>query len=416
MSLTFELAMAPRLGLEVSPALVAFGEMLMLPHAELQCLVEDELSANAALERQEPGDCPLCRGAGRRRCTACAEPLRGPGPDRHQRAAEVPDTEPDIEVLRRSVHAETSAADAALVDYLIDSLDRRGLFDRTCAELAAEAGTTAEHVASLVDVIRQCGSPGVGATTIAECLLLQLDALGLPDDRLVRALITGHLEALARGHFASIADALAVGREDVQRALEVIRLRLRPYPAFDGPASAAPAYVVPDVVIVADPDAAGFRIELVEAATTQLRVRAGEPGSRAARMFLTQLHDRWETLRRVVEHVATHQRAFLTGGPLRLRPLTRAEVAAALGLHESTVSRAVAHKYVLLPTRTTMPLSSFFGSGGADEALRRLLASERGRLSDQQLAGLMCDAGYPMARRTVAKHRARLGFMSASLR
>ncbi|WP_446220321.1 RNA polymerase factor sigma-54 [Micromonospora sp. IBHARD004] len=418
MSPTFEFTMAPRLGLEVSPALIAFGEMLMLPYAALQSLVDDELNANTALERLEPGECPVCRGSWRTRCPVCAVPSRGVGPDQHRPAAEVPDSESDCQALRKAAHAETRTADAAAVDYLIDSLDQHGLFDRTCAELAAELGTTEQHVAALVGVIRRCGPPGVGATSIAECLLLQLDALGLPDDRLVRAVIAGHLPALARGHFAAIADGLGATRDEVQRALDVIRRRLRPYPAFDGRGTAAPAYVVPDAVIGADPAApAGFRVELVEAATIRLRVRLGGPGVGAARMFLAQLRDRWETLRRVTEYVAGHQRAFLTGGPARLRPLTRSEVAAALDLHESTVSRAVAEKYVLLPDRTVTSLATFFGaSGGADEALRRLLVSDRGRQSDQQLADLLREAGYPMARRTVAKHRARLGFTSAALR
>jgi RNA polymerase sigma-54 factor len=258
----------------------------------------------------------------------------------------------------------------------------------------------------------------VGATGIVECLLLQLDALRLPDDRLVRAVIVGHLPALARGHFAAIADALGTTRDEVQRVLDVIRRRLRPYPAFDGTVTPAPAHVVPDVVIAADPAfPGGLRVEVVEGAAIRLRVRPGAAGTAAARMFLTQLRDRWETLRRIAEHVAAHQRAFLTGGPAYLRPLTRAGVAAALDLHESTVSRAVAEKYVLLPDRTTAPLATFFGaSGGADEALRRLLASDQGHLSDQRLADLLRDAGYAMARRTVAKHRTQLGFPSAALR
>jgi RNA polymerase sigma-54 factor len=100
-----------------------------------------------------------------------------------------------------------------------------------------------------------------------------------------------------------------------------------------------------------------------------------------------------------------------------LRPLTRAEVAATLGLHESTVSRAVADKYVLMPDRTTVPLARFFGGGGGiDEHLRRLLESAAGPVSDQQLADRLRDAGHPIARRTVAKHRARLGFQATGLR
>jgi RNA polymerase sigma-54 factor len=416
-SLAFELSMTPRMSLDVSPALIAFGELLMLPHVELSELVEDELSANEALERQEAGECPVCRGTWRTRCPVCAiTPSRGVVPEA-QRAGPL-QAESDAEMLRRAVRAETAATDGPLVDLLIDSLDRHGLLTSTFAELAAAGGTTREHVAELVGVVRRCGSPGVGATGVAECLLLQLDALELPDDRLIRAIVVDHLPALARGHFASIAMAIGVGRDDVREALDVIRRRLRPYPAFDGGGSSAAAYVVPDLVILEDADApGGFRVELTDAMTSSLRALPGRPGSGSARMFLAQLHDRRETLRRVAGHVVAHQCAFLRHGAARLLPLTRAKVAADLDLHESTVSRAVAEKFVLLPDRTTTPLAAFFGSaGGADETLRRLLQSDNVRLSDQQLADLMRRAGYPMARRTVAKRRAQLGFGVAALR
>ena len=93
------------------------------------------------------------------------------------------------------------------------------------------------------------------------------------------------------------------------------------------------------------------------------------------------------------------------------------EVAAELDLHESTVSRAVADKTVLLPDRTIEPLARFFGSsGGLDAELRRLLESSSERVSDQRLAELLSAAGHPVARRTVAKHRARLGYAATALR
>jgi len=421
LSLTFELTMAPRLTLEVSPALIAFGEMLMLPYAALQSVVDDELSANTELERLEPGECPVCRGAWLPRCPVCTAASRGAAAtDGGYPAADMPDVQSDCEALRHAVRAETGAADAAIVDYLIGSLDQHGLFDRTCAQLAGDLGAAERVVTRLVAVIRRCGPPGVGASNIAECLLLQFEALHLEGDqaRLARRVITGHLPALARGHLSAIATALGAERDEVRRVLDLIRRRLRPYPAFHGTAPPQTRYVVPDLVIRRHPEIPGaYAVDLVEAATTRLGVRRDGPGASQARCFLAQLRDRWETLRRIAEYVAERQQAFLADGAARLRPLTRTEVAAALDLHESTVSRAVADKYVLLPDRTMMPLARFFGTaGGADEELRRLLAAGQGRLSDQQLADLLRAAGHPMARRTVAKHRARLGYASAALR
>ena len=155
---------------------------------------------------------------------------------------------------------------------------------------------------------------------------------------------------------------------------------------------------------------------------TRLAVRRATPATPRPRYlgpapFLAQLHDRWSTLQRVAEYAVERQQDFLVDGETALKPLTRAEVAAALELHESTVSRAVAGKYVLLPDQTIVPLSRFFGvSGGVDGELRKLLESADGPMSDQRLADRLREAGYPIARRTVAKHRARLGFTAAPMR
>jgi RNA polymerase sigma-54 factor len=418
--LTLEMATAPRFGLEVSPALVAFGELLILPYAAMQAVVDDELGENAALERLDAGVCPICQNSWRAGCPVCSAPAGGGTDVRFASVADRAATEPDTHTLLRAVRMETSAAEAPIVEYLVDSLDEHGLLDRPCALIAAELGVAEAAVERVLEVIRRSGPPGIGATSVAECLQLQLDALGLDDERarLARAIITGHLPALARGHLASIAAALSVSRAQVQQALDLIRRRLRPYPAFDGNMPPVPSYVVPDVV-VRENHGGGFTVELVEPAVTRLGIRATAASGQAvrARSFLAQLQDRWQTLRRVAEYTVQRQRAFLVEGAAALRPLTRAEVAAALDLHESTVSRAVADKAVLLPDGTIVPMSRFFGAaGGLDAALRRLLESAEGPLSDQRLADRLREAGYPIARRTVAKHRARLGFTSAPLR
>jgi RNA polymerase sigma-54 factor len=418
----------------VSPALIAFSEMLILPYTAMQSVIEDELCANAALERLDADDCPICRGTWRARCPVCSVPARGGTASRVADVADRTATEADTHALLRAVRLETTAAEAPIVEYLIDSLDEHGLLDRSCAQLAADLGVAESAMARVLEVIRRSGPPGIGATSIAECLLLQLDALGLDDDRarLARAVIADHLPALSRGHFASIATALGASRTQVQQVLDLIRRRLRPYPAFDGNAPVVARYVVPDIVVREHDELAGaFTVELVEPALTRLGVRpgprrrtTGTPGVDTqgesvprARSFLAQLHDRWDTLRRVAEYTVQQQREFLVNGPVALRPLTRSRVAAALDLHESTVSRAIADKYALLPGGTMVPLSRFFGvGGGVDGELRRLLTSADGPMSDQRLADRLREAGYPIARRTVAKRRARLGFAAAPLR
>jgi RNA polymerase sigma-54 factor len=420
LSFTLEMAMAPKVGLEVSPALVAFGELLTLPSASMESVVERELSGNPALERLDAVDCPICRGSLRIRCPVCSTPVRGGREARVVEAGDRAMAESDGEALLRAVRMETCAADAPIAECLVDSLDDHGRLDRSCAEIAAQLVVADAAVESVLRVVRSCGPPGIAATSVNECLLLQLEELALDDDaaRLARAVIADHLPALARGHFTAIAKALGVTRAQVQQVLDLIRRRLRPYPAFDGTAPPATRYVVPDVVV--SEDGGSFTVELVEPASTRLAVRrsGGDAGDASrARSFLSMLHDRWGTLQRVAEYAVEHQRGFLVEGGTALKPLTRAEVAAALDLHESTVSRAVADKYALLPDGTIVALSRFFGvSGGLDAELRRLLGSADGPMSDQRLADRLREAGYPIARRTVAKHRARLRLTAAPMR
>jgi RNA polymerase sigma-54 factor len=438
LSFTQELSMVPRFGLEVSPALVSFAEMLMLPYAAMQTVIEEELCSNSALERVDAGECPICSGQWRTRCPVCAGPANGPSgvaKGNVGKPADLAAAESDSDALLRAVRMETPAADMAIVEYLVESLDVHGLLDRSCADLAAELGVEELVVANVVDVIRRVGPPGVGATSVTECLLLQLDALGLDEETaaLARAVTTAHLPALAKGRFTSIAASLGVTTAEIKQVLELIRGRLRPYPAFDGNPAPVARYVVPDLVVREHDEIPGeFAVDLVEPALTRLSVRpnangrsnapeapaAGSDGSVSqARSFIAQLGDRWETLRRVAECAIERQKDFLVGGAGALKPLTRAEVAAELDLHESTVSRTVADKYALLPDRTIVPLSRFFGaSGGVDGELQKLLESADGGVSDQRLADMLREAGYPIARRTVAKHRARLGYTTAALR
>lgn len=413
--------MAPALCVEVSPAMVAFGEMLMLPLATMQTVIEGELDANEALEREETDECPVCRGDWRRSCPLCSMPARG-----RTAASGLPtgvgdaaDLVTDSERLLRDVTLETSPDDLGVVEYVVGCLDRHGLLDRSCAQLAAETASSEAEVERVVAVVRRVGPPGVGARSVQESLLLQLDALAPDDVRapLARAVIADHLPALARGHFAAIATALGVGQDAVHDVLRLVRERLRPYPAFDGNARPSAVYVVPDVVVrerAATPGA--FDVELVEPALNRLRVRETAPGSAAARAFCAQLRGRWETVQRIAEFVVDRQRLSLSDGGQSLVPLTRAETATELGLHESTVSRAVADKHALLPDGSLVPLSRFFGSaGGLDEALRRLVAEDPPS-SDQALADRLRAVGYDVARRTVAKHRDRLGIAPAVLR
>jgi RNA polymerase sigma-54 factor len=451
--------------LRISAAMVAASEMLELPAQALDSLVEEALADNPVLERLDPGECAVCRDRWTTRCPACSPGARAPGrADGRGLAAAVPAggldrpaPQGDADALLALVRQTVRAGDRPIAEYVIASLDPHGRLDQAPADIAAALGAPEAAVHRVLAAVRQNGPPGVGASSAAECLLLQLDALDLAGDEVAlvaRAVIAAHLPALAKGHLAAIAAALGTSPDRVAQARQLIRDRLRPYPAFEGRAPRPAAAVVPDLVIRAQPGAPGeFDVALVQPRRLRVGIAARyldapPPRGRAdsgradsgradsgrddsgrsdasrlrervadARCLLGQLADRWETLQRVASCTVERQKEFVRHGSGALQPLTRAEVAQALGLHQSTVSRAAAGKYAMLPSRRIIPLAAFFSaSGGLGDELRHLVAGEDRPLSDAELAARLCSRGYPVARRTVTKYRIRLGIAAAAQR
>jgi RNA polymerase sigma-54 factor len=135
------------------------------------------------------------------------------------------------------------------------------------------------------------------------------------------------------------------------------------------------------------------------------------------RVFLSNLRQRESTLLQIGKAIVARQEAFLHHGVRHLAPMTRAEIAQELGLHESTVSRAVAEKTAILPDRTLLPLSEFFvAARGVQDVLRELIEQETAPLSDQELSRLLQERGYAVARRTVAKYRKQMKILPSYLR
>jgi RNA polymerase sigma-54 factor len=433
-----------RLELRALPALIAASEMLELPAHTLESVVQEALDRNPALERLDTAECAVCQDRWPTRCPVCAPSaalfrpagrLGEAGPVGSRLDHSAPQT--DADTLLTLVRAAVSRGDAAIAEYVVASLDNHGRLDQDPADMAAALATDEATVCRVVDAVRQNGPPGVGATSAAECLLLQLDRLDHVDDSaraLARRVIAGHLPALARGRYAAIAAALAVDEQSVRTALHLIRERLYPYPAFESRAPGPTTGVIPDLVIREQPAAPGqLEVELVEPRRLRLgispaylrRLERPRPGEASqlrgllaeARQLLGQLRDRWETLRLIATCTVERQQEFARTGAGGLQPLTRAEVAQTLGLHQSTVSRATAGRYALLPSHRIVPMAAFYSaSGGLGDALSRLVATEDRPLSDGELADQLRAQGYPVARRTVTKYRLKLGIAAADQR
>lgn len=326
--------------------------------------------------------------------------------------------------------------------FLIDSLDDNGYLTIDVASAAAALQMTESRVMQALSLLQSFDPPGVGARSLAECLLLQLTAHGETSPCL-REIVCGHLADVAAGRLGRIAADLGVDIAEVRSAVDLIR-SLNPKPGRSFSSGDEPRLIRPDAVIERVGD--DYVVIVNDTLSPRLRIssyyrallgRVGDPEAehflqaklRSAVWLLRSIEQRRLTLYRVVDAVARFQRPFLAFGLRSLRPLTLRDVAQSLGLHESTVSRAVAHKYVQTP-QGCYALRFFFGSGVGHTAgerhsaasikqiIRELVAAEdpRAPLSDDQLTRLLAGMGIPIARRTVAKYRSEAGIESSHKR
>lgn len=444
-----------------SPGLITFARLLTLPAWELEQTIQEELQGNPALELTEPELCtvcgaPLVEGV-------CYECLRrdSEGLSREERSRQQ-DVDEDFdpltliagqvhlsEQLMQEVGTQIPESELEIARYLVGYLDDRGFLDCSPQVVAFTLGVTIEQVETVIEALQQAGPVGAAARNVRECLLLQLARLAEVGIRhpLAEPIIRDHFERLGQGQYHEIARALGVSSKDVLEARDFVRHHLRPFPVPDlvSPESWTSTtdvpYTAPDVLISEDPERPSvYHVEVVRSRRSYLQVspvyqrvaREIRKGIRAtsdqdrqhvmehlsrAQSFLAHLRERRETLQSVAEAVVSRQIPFLREGVRHLRPLTRAEIAEATGLHQSTVSRAVADKYVQLPNRKVIPFSAFFEpSRSVKDVLREIVEGEEGPLADAELAEELRRRGYPVARRTVAKYRKRMGILPSTMR
>ena len=439
MTLSVGVEMTPEFRMTATPSLVAYAQLLALPGAELEQTVARELSENPALVQDEVDACGGCGLPADRPCPYCGQATSQLQILRLREAPELPqDTGPVSTVawadaLLRDLMLILPARDARIAAVVVASLDDRGYLAEGLPELARLAGTGIAQVERVVTTLRETGPPGVGARDLRDCLLIQIDrraAEGVTSPW-ARAVVADHLEALARGATATIARRLGVLEADVTQAREFIRRELLPRPDVhaDVPADTAPAGIQPDVAVVRPWGRQdGFHVDVLEERRMLLRVdplhrQVAKADSQVADwvrrgdFFLARLRERWSTMRRITEYLLEHQPGLVADEPSADRHLTRAEAAADLGLNPSTVSRAMAGKYVMLPSRRVLPFAAFFdGSRAVCAHLEAILAAEQRPLTDSELCDRLEYAGYRVARRTVAKYRGRLRVLPSAYR
>ncbi len=343
------------------------------------------------------------------------------------------------ERIERDARIALPAKDHMIVRYIVGSLDDQGFLPLTNEELAETLGIPAGDIARIIGKIQEVGPAGVAARSVPECLLLQLDQLEILGTTAphVRVLITEHWRDLGEARYSEISRMLGISYDEVIAAREFIRKHLRPYPLEATADDESPALALPDVIIREEQGKLTF--EVVESRRFTLQVSpmymqltqmngAVEQLSleerdhlrshvARARMFLTNLRQRRETMHKLAAVLLDRQAGFIRTGVRALLPLTRAEVANEIGVHESTISRATANKYVQLPNRTLVPFDHFFHvSLSVKDVIRELVSRERHALTDDEIMSALAQQGINIARRTVAKYRGQLGILPSTMR
>ncbi|HWO58727.1 MAG TPA: hypothetical protein VNO31_01630 [Umezawaea sp.] len=409
------LGLGTALELRSLPELLQALEFLPLARDELTLRVERALAENPALTRRAGAPCPGC---GRHLTSPGCPRCRGPGVA--SRAAVDAVTRP-FDTTETAAGWEIRSDCRHALPVVVAHLTDRGLLDADPEDIADLHGVAVAAVEEAVRALKVAGPPGVAERTVGDLLAAQARALvdtGEAPPLLVEV-VREHLPAVAADDRDAVAEALGVSPGQVADLFDLVRTRLRPAAT---PEDAEPEVrAAPDVLVHRRPGG-GFDVEVADSgwyglavARESAAVRADreaaawlKPHEQAARKLIRGLDLRADVLHRVATAAVGHQGAFLDHGPPGHRDLTRARVADDLGLHPSTVSRAVAGKALRHPDGRVVPLATLFGTAVPVKARVAELAA-RGGLSDEGIRAALAGEGVRVARRTVAKYRAGLG-------
>ncbi len=431
----------------LSPQMIQSVRLLQMGAVELREYIREQLEENPVLESEERrpehaddrGDLSqklewLCTGDAQNRSyyqdDAC-DPIEN-------RGGAVLWEESLYDHLRAQIdfHGLPSAL-AAAVECVLQSLNGAGRLDEPLEDLAAHAHVTCTTIQEAVQLVQSLEPAGVAARSLSECLLLQLRRRGETGPALTIA--GNYLEELAQSHYNHIAKQTGITQAEVRRICSLIR-SLDPHPGAAFAPREEARFLIPDLAVL--PSGEGFEVVLNDTFIPSLRVSGyyrslmATSDDQEVRDYLTErtrqaqwvvraVEQRRSTLLSCAKAMAARQADFFHRGPGHLRPMTLTDIAEDVGVHESTVSRAVQDKY-LQCAYGVFPLKCFFSralsdtesglsSEQAKAALRGLIQNEDRRkpLSDQKLCGLLASQGIAISRRTVAKYREELGIPAA---
>ena len=338
--------------------------------------------------------------------------------------------------------ADIDAKKRKAAELLIGNIDDIGFLSAPPDEIANLSGTPIEDLQQALELVQTFHPVGVGARDLKDCLLIQLRRLGKAQS-LEYQIVDQYLDDLGRKRYPDIARRLGVTVDQVQKAANFIAtLDPKPGQIFSPEPN---SYVLPDVVVEKVGDE--YVVSLTGDQIPHLRINktyrdlmaqsrnGGEVRDyirekiRSGKFLIKSIHQRQQTILNIAIEIVKRQRDFLDHGTAFLKPMTMVQIADAVGVHETTVSRAISGKYIATP-QGVVEMKFFFTPGyqtndgvalsntSVKETIADLVRSEDNRmpLSDKEIVEILSERGIPIARRTVAKYRAELNILPSNLR
>jgi len=443
--------------------------LLSMNNGELSQEIEKVLNENPALEMDLERRCPHCKRLllPEQICPVCSKPksitedesivflspsrdFYKPGDkfrDEYLSREEISaDYENLAEYVLRQLMFDLEQEDRKIAAFLINLLDEDGFIREDNLSTAQYFHVPIARIQKIRNIIKRADPLGVGSSTPEEALATQLEILRESQDipKYTKGIISEGLDLLSKKNYEAIARKLAIPENSVKKAADFISKNLNPFPAraFWGSARNPTAdnpgvYINPDVIIQLlnnDPDLP-LIVEVILPYQGTLEINALykqaiqqannenkddlKSDFNKANLFIKCLQQRNNTMQRLMEKITLYQKAFINKGEKYINPMTRASLAKELGVHESTISRAVSNKTVQMPGGRIIPLAKFFDrSLGVRAELKEIIENESSKnpMSDTKIADKLKERGYEVARRTVAKYRSMEGILPAHMR
>jgi len=345
-------------------------------------------------------------------------------------------------LLEQLQTSDLPAQQRKIGELIIGNIDERGFLQLSPEEMSQNTGLEVHKIQEVLEVIQMFHPVGVGTRDLRECLLVQLRRLGKAESMEYR-IVANHLEDLGKHRFPEIARRLNSTPEQIQKCADFIStLDPKPGQLFTPDMT---NYVLPDVTVEKvtgewQVSLNGEQIPHLRISNTYKDLMARDENTSEVRDYIREkirngkfliksIHQRQQTISNIAHEIFHRQKEFFEQGPTALRPMTMVQIAEVVGVHETTVSRAISGKYMATPWGV-FDLKYFFTPGyqtadggttsntSVKNAIIELVKTEdtRSPFSDKEIVDILIEQGIPIARRTVAKYRAEAGILPSNMR